>query len=78
MLYDRSRQRAHLNRQTWHLFEGKRLFSGQDPTEGEYRIRAIIAEMIAVMGPPPLEYLKLGKRSSEFFTEDGERGSINI
>lgn len=33
--------------------------------------RAHLAEMIAMMGPPPQEFLKHGKRSAEFFTEDG-------
>ena len=29
--------------------------------------------MIALMGPPPPELLKKGKRSAEFFDEDGEK-----
>lgn len=34
--------------------------------------RAHLAEMIALMGPPPPELLNKGKRSLEFFHEDGE------
>lgn len=68
----KSPPQAHLICQAWMLYQGQRLFTGMDPIEGEYRIRAMIAEMIARLGPPPTEYLKLGKRSSEFFTEDGE------
>lgn len=34
--------------------------------------RAHLAEMIALMGPPPPELLKKGKRTAEFFDEDGE------
>lgn len=34
--------------------------------------RAHLADMIALMGPPPLELLKKGKRTSEFFDKDGE------
>lgn len=33
---------------------------------------AHLAEMIALMGSPPPELLKKGKRSAEFFDEDGE------
>ena len=35
--------------------------------------RAHLAEMIALMGSPPPELLQKGKRSTEFFDEDGER-----
>ena len=48
------------------------MFYGQDPIEKRYMTRAHIAEMIAMMGPPPQELLKRGKRTSEFFTEDGK------
>lgn len=34
--------------------------------------RAHLAEMIALMGPPPPELLKKGKRTAEFFDEDGQ------
>ena len=34
--------------------------------------RAHLAEMIALMGPPPPELLKKGKRTAEFFDENGE------
>ena len=34
--------------------------------------RAHLAEMIALMGSPPLGLLKKGKRAAEFFNEDGE------
>jgi serine/threonine-protein kinase SRPK3 len=34
--------------------------------------RAHIAEMIAIMGLPPLELLRRGKRTTEFFTKDGK------
>ena len=35
--------------------------------------RAHLAEMVALMGSPPPELLKRGKRSAEFFDEDGEK-----
>ena len=34
--------------------------------------RAHLAEMISLMGPPPPELLRKGKRTAEFFDEDGE------
>lgn len=34
--------------------------------------RAHLAEMIALMGPPPPELLKKGKRTAEFFDENAE------
>ena len=34
--------------------------------------RAHLADMIALLGPPPLELLKVGKRTSEFFDENGK------
>ena len=58
--------------QIWGLFEGKHIFYGKDPKESKYTTRAHLAEMIALMGPPPPELLKKGKRTAEFFDEDGE------
>ncbi|KAI4182328.1 MAG: hypothetical protein L6R41_006054 [Letrouitia leprolyta] len=55
----------------WDLFEGKHLFYGKDPKEEKYLTRAHLAEMVALMGPPPPDFLKAGKRSAEFFDENG-------
>ncbi|KAL8980546.1 MAG: hypothetical protein Q9177_005848, partial [Variospora cf. flavescens] len=54
----------------WDLFEGKHLFYGSDPKEAKYMTRAHLADMIALMGPPPPELLKVGKRTAEFFDKD--------
>lgn len=35
--------------------------------------RAHLAEIIALLGPPPPELLKAGKRTPEFFEEDGKK-----
>ncbi|KAL2752046.1 hypothetical protein ACRALDRAFT_1058852 [Sodiomyces alcalophilus JCM 7366] len=56
----------------WDLFEGRHLFYGYDPQEKEYTTRAHLAEVIGLLGPPPLDLLQGGIRSMEFFTEDGE------
>ncbi|KAM3540022.1 hypothetical protein ARSEF1564_007048 [Beauveria bassiana] len=56
----------------WDLFEGKHLFYGDDPSGEGYLTRAHLAEVIGMLGPPPLDLLQRGARSSEFFTEDGQ------
>ncbi|PYI14680.1 kinase-like protein [Aspergillus violaceofuscus CBS 115571] len=55
----------------WDLFEGRHLFHGDDPDGKGYSTRAHLAEVMGLLGPPPLDMLKRGKRSHEFFTDDG-------
>ncbi|EME41198.1 hypothetical protein DOTSEDRAFT_73580 [Dothistroma septosporum NZE10] len=55
----------------WDLFEGGHLFTGHDPEVHRYRSRGHLAEMIALLGPPPLELLAKGSASTNFFTEQG-------
>jgi serine/threonine-protein kinase SRPK3 len=57
--------------QVWDLFEGKHMFYGNDPDGKGYSTRTHLAEVVGMLGPPPLDLLKRGKRSLEFFTEDG-------
>ena len=47
------------------------MFYGNDPDGKGYSTRAHLAEVVGTLGPPPLDLLKRGKRSQEFFTEDG-------
>ena len=47
------------------------MFYGQDPS-GKYMTRAHLAEVVGMLGPPPLDLLRRGVRSSEFFADDGE------
>ncbi|KFY03268.1 hypothetical protein V490_00224 [Pseudogymnoascus sp. VKM F-3557] len=56
----------------WDIFEGKHLFSGQDPKRGRYTTRAHLTELISVLGPPPLELIKRGERSAEWFDGNGK------
>lgn len=56
----------------WDLFEGKHLFYGNDPDGKGYSTRAHLAEVMGILGPPPLDLLQRGKRSHEFFTDDGK------
>ncbi|KAJ6155821.1 hypothetical protein N7470_006387 [Penicillium chermesinum] len=56
----------------WDLFEGRHLFYGNDPDGKGYSTRAHLAEVMGLLGPPPLDMLQRGKRSHEFFTSDGK------
>ncbi|RAH71116.1 kinase domain protein [Aspergillus aculeatinus CBS 121060] len=56
----------------WDLFEERHLFCGDDPDGKGYSTRAHLAEVMGLLGPPPLDMLKRGKRSHEFFLDDGK------
>ena len=56
----------------WDLFEGKHLFYGDDPDGKGYSTRAHLAEVMGILGPPPMDMLQHGKRRHEFFTSDGK------
>ncbi|KAM0664877.1 hypothetical protein MY8738_008261 [Beauveria namnaoensis] len=45
----------------WDLFEGKHLFYGDDPSGEGYLTRAHLAEVIGMLGPPPLDLLQRGQ-----------------
>lgn len=60
------------NGQIWDIFEGGNLFTGQDPEHKTYRSRAHIAEIVALLGPPPQDLLAQGKLTHKFFSDDGE------
>lgn len=62
----------------WDLFEGRHLFYGQDPDGKGYSTRAHLAEVMALLGPPPLDLIRRGARSSEFFSEDGKSTSLLV
>ncbi|GAB1315991.1 hypothetical protein MFIFM68171_06201 [Madurella fahalii] len=55
----------------WDIFEGKHLFYGNDPDGKGYSTRAHLAEVIGMLGPPPLDLIRRGVRSKGFFSEDG-------
>jgi nucleolar complex protein 3 len=57
--------------QIWDLYEDKHLFYGIDPLEKRYLTRAHLAEVVAMLGPPPLDMLQRGLRSKEFFNDEG-------
>lgn len=51
------------------------MFYGNDPIRGKYLTRAHLAEVIALLGPPPVGLVRRGVRSHEFFTEDGKNSA---
>ena len=57
--------------QIWDVFEGEHLLTGQDPELKTYRSRAHLAEMVALLGPPPSRLLARGNMSHKFFSEEG-------
>ncbi|KAK7536422.1 kinase-like domain-containing protein [Phyllosticta citribraziliensis] len=56
----------------WDAFEGEHLFTGQDPELNLYRGRAHLAEMIALLGPPPPNLLARANLKSNFFNDAGD------
>jgi len=61
-----------IHSQVWDAFEGEHLFTGRDPEHGTYRGRAHLAEMIALLGPPPPNLLARANFKSKFFSEEGK------
>ncbi|OBT81496.1 hypothetical protein VE02_09881 [Pseudogymnoascus sp. 03VT05] len=55
----------------WDIFEGKHLFNSHDSKRDRYTTRTHLTEMISILGPPPLKLIKRGKRSAEWFDENG-------
>ncbi|KAI0099620.1 kinase domain protein [Nemania sp. FL0031] len=56
----------------WDIYEGNHLFYGIDPEHDAYRRRAHLAEIIALLGPPPKDLLARGNLASKFFSDEGE------
>ncbi|KAK8169090.1 kinase-like domain-containing protein [Phyllosticta citrichinensis] len=56
----------------WDAFEGEHLFTGQDPELNTYRGRAHLAEIIALLGPPPPSFLARANLKSKFFSDAGD------
>lgn len=51
----------------WDLFENFGLFDGIDTRPGHYRAEQHLGLMIALLGPPPKEFIKRGAKSSNYF-----------
>ncbi|KAG6069688.1 hypothetical protein E4U16_007491 [Claviceps sp. LM84 group G4] len=56
----------------WDAFEGEHLFTGHDSEFKTYQSRAHLAEMIALLGPPPPTLLARASLKTEFFSDANE------
>ncbi|MCJ1398649.1 hypothetical protein MMC11_001850 [Xylographa trunciseda] len=62
----------------WDLFEDKHLFHAKDQNNENSSLHHI-AEMIALLGPPPSEFIRRSKLGSEYFDAHGKgKGLIDI
>lgn len=64
--------------QIWDLYEDKHLFYGIDPIEKRYLTRAHLAELVAMLGLPPMDLLQKGARSKEFFDDEGKNARRRV
>ena len=53
------------------MFEGEFLFSGQHPAGSGYSPEAHLVELIAALGPPPLQWLEENPATLTKFTGEG-------
>ncbi|KAG5959629.1 hypothetical protein E4U56_004889 [Claviceps arundinis] len=56
----------------WDTFEGDHLFTGHDSEFKTYHSRAHLAEIIALLGPPPPTLLARSSLRTEFFSDAGD------
>lgn len=54
------------------MFKGKHLFHGYNLGYKQYATHTHLSKVIGLLGPPPLNLIKRGTQSPEFFTEDGQ------
>lgn len=57
--------------QLWDLFQPARLFSAKN-SDGKYSESHHLAQMVAILGNPPPEFLAASKRSSKYWDQHGE------
>jgi len=56
--------------QVWDLFEPRRLFRAHSG-DGQYSGKDHVAQMISLLGPPPLDFIKSAPRAHLFWDEQG-------
>ncbi|TLS28937.1 hypothetical protein PpBr36_02058 [Pyricularia pennisetigena] len=56
----------------WDLLEPEPLFKVYEPTDSALNEAFHLAHMVALMGPPPLEFLKRSATSTRYWDEDGK------
>lgn len=52
--------------QLWNVIQGKELFRQVQDAQGHYDAKAHLAEMIALLGPPPLELISRSHSMQDF------------
>lgn len=57
----------------WDLLEDRTLFNAFDSINNAYSPEFHLFEMASLLGPPPPELLKRGKKTSEYFTAEGTK-----
>lgn len=57
--------------QLWDLFQPERLFSAKG-SDGQYSESHHLAQMVAVLGDPPPEFLAASKESAKYWDQNGE------
>lgn len=55
----------------WDLLEGTPLCDGHDPSFNDYTCRMHLAQLIGLLGPPPIELLQRGTETAHYFNPDG-------
>lgn len=53
------------------MFEDHYLFDADDPETKKYHYKYHLAEMVALLGPPPKEFLEKAKNADVCFDEEG-------
>lgn len=57
--------------QLWDLFQPARLFNAKS-SDGKYSESHHLAQMVAILGDPPLEFLAASEESSKYWNQNGE------
>lgn len=61
--------------QVWFLATGNNLFNSYDP-DGTYSERHHLAEMVAFLGPPPVDFLRQSVESQKYRNDDGKSNNL--
>ncbi|GAB1194053.1 hypothetical protein APSETT444_003292 [Aspergillus pseudonomiae] len=59
----------------WDLFEDHHLFDGRDPNGSQSEVH-LLAEMMAMLGPPPLNFLRRSPQSQKYWDSMGQWKAI--
>lgn len=66
---------ADMRLKIWDLFEDHHLFDGRGP-DSFHSDAQLLAEMVAMLGPPPVEFLRKSPRSLEYWDSSGISSSL--